>query len=390
MSWNHEPTKTARAGLVALSLLLATPAAFAASPEASREAAMTAREAAMAARTAGDHARAIALFEQLRAATPDDADLLRLLGTTYAFDHRYDAAIATLESAQALAPDDLDIALALARAHLWAGQTAQAHEQAQALANTAPDNAEVARLLAEVTRTQAQGDADGHPLTLTVNQGISRVSVGDARRTWYDSMAALSARVSPRTTLTGEVTREDRAGLVDTHLALTGATRLSDGASATLTVTATPNAQFREKFGLRAGTDIALTRHLALVAQARYGDYIGGVNVVSGAAGLRLHDAEDRHALTLQSIFAWNQGDGQSPGWSLRADSALTSRTSLYLAGATYPDTEAGITRRFEGLYGGLTHRFDSRLVLRAGLGWERRRDSYTRRTANLALSLAL
>ena len=73
-------------------------------------------EQAMAARAAGDHARAIQLLEGARLRSPNDATVLRLLGTSYAFNRQYPQAIAVLEQAHAAYPADQDIALALARA----------------------------------------------------------------------------------------------------------------------------------------------------------------------------------------------------------------------------------------------------------------------------------
>ncbi|HVJ03179.1 MAG TPA: tetratricopeptide repeat protein, partial [Sphingomonas sp.] len=85
----------------------------------------TDREAAIAdaraAVTRGDHPAAIARLEGARAALPDDPEILRLLGSAYAYAKRYPEAIATLRQARTLAPDDLDIRAALARAYLWSG-----------------------------------------------------------------------------------------------------------------------------------------------------------------------------------------------------------------------------------------------------------------------------
>lgn len=344
--------------------------------------------AAMAARSAGQYEQAIALFEQLRAQTPDDPDLLRLLGTTYAFDRRYPEAIATLERAHELAPDDLDISLALVRAHSWSGENERALAMAQALSSQWPGNAEVGAVLATVTRAQQAGQDGPRAVTLGLAQGISRVTTRGGRRTWYDTAVSLAVRPSARTTLVGEITREDRSGTVDTHLALTGSLRIGTRGSAYLTLTGTPDADFREKTGVRGGGQWALAPVLDVVSDLRYGKYANGVEAFSASLGARLHDRADRYALTVRSITAWNDWDRQSPGWSARLDSAIGARTQVYLAGATYPDTEAGVTRRFRALYGGLSQALGDDVVVRAGLGWERRRSSYTRRAANVSVSI--
>ena len=56
-------------------------------------------EQAAAAREAGDFSEAVTLLEQARQASPDDPEILRLLGTSYAFDKRFDRALPLRERA---------------------------------------------------------------------------------------------------------------------------------------------------------------------------------------------------------------------------------------------------------------------------------------------------
>lgn len=93
---------------------------------------------------------AITTLEAARAANPGDPEILRLLGSAYAYAHRYPEAVATLSQAERLAPADLDIKAALARAYLWSGDRAAAERELAQIEARDPGNADARQIRAQL------------------------------------------------------------------------------------------------------------------------------------------------------------------------------------------------------------------------------------------------
>ncbi|PCD04096.1 hypothetical protein COC42_07275 [Sphingomonas spermidinifaciens] len=341
---------------------------------------------AIAAREAGDFDRAIELLEAADRARPDDPEILRLLGTSYAFARRYDPAIATLTRARALAPRDQDIALALARAYLWSGRIAPAAGLAATIARDDPGNAELPVLAQAINRARnADPGFSPRPL-IALSQSLARVRVGGTRREWADTIVTLAVPLSPRMTLSTDLERENRAGIVDVRGSVRLDRRFANG-FAYVSVSTTPDADFRERWGVRAGGEFAVAPILMLTGDLRYTDF-GRGKTVSAEPGVRLNSPSDRWSVALRSINLWDERGDHRAGWALRGEVQPRQRLRLIAGGATYPDTEAGITRRLRSGFVGAILSVSDDVVVRATYEHEDRRDSYVRDTGVIGVSV--
>lgn len=362
---------TAWFGLAIVALL--TPTAAAAAPDEI--------PAWLAARNEGDYPRAIALLEAESRLKPDDTTVLRLLGTTYAFAGQYPDAIRTLTRAHALARRDSDITLALARAYLWSGDYQAARATAEEILATEPANTELPTLLQAIDRARA-GVSGASPRPLVgITQSVSQVSVGGTDRTWSETIAVLAFPVARHATLAGEINREDRAGTVDTRLQLRLDRRFGKGGWAYLALAGTPDANFRERWSIRGGGNVPVVRLLSLVFDLRYADY-GSTTIFVVEPGARLQTRDNRFALTVTSINLWGEARQHQNGWSLRAEAQPYGAVRFFAGAATYPDTEAGITRQVRSAFGGASIPIGDRVVLRLTFDHESRAFSYTRNSA--------
>lgn len=342
---------------------------------------------AQAARAAGDNGRAIDLLEQARAQAPDDPTVLRLLGSSYAFAHRYPEAIATLKRARTVAPRDQDIALALARAYLWSGDTAAASEVARQIASDDPDNTELAALQTSIARAQQPEQSERRLAVASLAQSVSGVRIGGASRTWYETIAALGVPVGASTTISGQVDRESRSGAVDTRMELRVDRRVAGLGGLWIAAATTPHADFRERWSVSGGGEAAITPVIAATIDLRYADY-AATSVVVASPGLRFHDRADRFSLAVRQISLWADNDHYRAGWTLRGEAQAAPHLRIVAGGATYPDTEAGVTRQVRSGFAGIVADIAGRVTLRATYEHENRAQSYTRDSAILAASI--
>jgi YaiO family outer membrane protein len=339
---------------------------------------------ALAAREAGDLAGAVRRLEAIEAERPGDPTVLRLLGSSYAAAGQYDRGISTLERARTIAPRDQDISLALARAFLWADRLDQAAAIAGEIAAADPTNVELPELRLSIDRARRSAPARSAGIALAFTHSWVEVA-GDTRH-WNQAVVSADTPIGRRTTMTGEADLEDRAGVTDTRLSVLLDHRLSPAASVSLAAMVTPRADFREKWGVRAGADIKVTPFLALTAAVRHADY-GATNVTVIEPGVRLQTPDERASLSVRSINSWGESNDYRSGWSVRGDLVVRGGVRLIAGGATYPDTEAGITRRVRGLFGAAVVPINSRLGLRIGADYEKRVASYERTGATLGLT---
>ena len=330
--------------------------------------------AAMAAREAGRTSDAVARFEALARERPADASILRLLGTSYAAAGRYARAAATLEAAQRLAPRDRDIALARARVALWRGGPARAAAIADAVAAAEPDNMELPALRASIAGARSAG----RPVGVTATQGVSRVSLRAGRRTWTETALAGDVGIGRGATLTGEVEHLDRGRVSDTRGALRIDAAVSPALSAYLGASATPDADFRERWAVRGGGEARLGATLTATLDARYADY-GGFHIVAIEPGLRIETRDARFAAALRSINLIDDAGALRTGAGARIEAAASSRVRLFAGGARYSDAEAGVVRRVDSLFAGADVTLTDALTLRVTVDHDRRVSTYSR-----------
>ncbi len=362
---------------LAVLCLIIEPSAAQAQPEDPRF------DKAIAARSAGDFGKAIELIEQIDAQYPNDPKTLRLLGNAYAAAGEHILGIATLERARLLAPQDQDIALALGRVMIWSGRLDDAEATADEIALAQPDNVELPELRRSIDR--ARHKPRNRP-RITLGYTLSQVKIGNSRRDWNGAVVAIDAPIGSLTTLAGEIDVENRAETTDTRFSGRIDHRLASGAAIFLVGSVTTNPAFREDWSLRAGGEAPLLANVALMVGLRHADY-GSSNVTVVEPGIRLQSANGSASMTLRSINFWAEGNDYRSGWSLRSDVEMWRACLLSAGIATYPDTEAGQTRRVRSLFGAVTAPLSERLNVRFGADYEKRIGSYRRTGVTLGVT---
>ena len=339
------------------------------------------RDMAQEAYVAGDFDAAERILAELLARTPDDPDLLRRSASVDAAQGDLDSAQATIDRAIALAPDDPDIQLARANILFWRGRLEAARAQADAIAVERPDYPGLAALQQSLRRSE-----DARRLRL--RSASVGASVSDARfasglgQTWYGQRASLSLGWADNAVATLEVDREERR---QSDTRVSGRVDLPGGNNRYfVTASATPEADFRERWSIGAGADVAAGRSTALQVDGRFAEYRADDIVVLGA-GLRQR-LSPNFAVSARTIHLLGGGEDYRFGASLRADYSHPRRPDVFAIISSYPDTEADGTRQLRAAALGTRIAVSQRLTLGVTGEFESREDSYDR----LAVALDL
>jgi YaiO family outer membrane protein len=312
---------------------------------------------------------------------PQDPTILRLLGARYAAARRYDEAAAVLARAQALAPHDQDIALARARVALWSGHFDEALAIVDGVAVAEPQNPEVPQVRASILAARRQAPGVG----VSASAGISRVSSRGFKRDWKEAALGLDAAMGRHSRMAVDVGHFDRSGVADTRFGTRLDRKIGQHASAYIGASWTPNADFLEQWSLRGGGEIRVSPKLSVTLDGRHAVYgTGAVNALE--PGLRLQTTDGRLAISARSINLWDETGRHRLGWSARADVVATHGVLLFAGAASYPDTEAGVTRRVDSFFAGGDVGLTRSLSLRISVDRERRVDSYRRTGLIVAL----
>lgn len=339
------------------------------------------------ARDAGDYRAAAALLEIEQRNRPRDPLVLRLLGSTYAYGGKYEEAIEVLQQARSIAPTDQDIALMLARTYTWAGRYDEATATSSAIALADPANAELPQVRAAIAKASA-GNVEATPqLVSSFTQALSDVATGIEKSRWHQTIIGLSVPLREGAVLSGAIDRESRAGPVDMRIDLRADIGFGYRDHVFAGLSMTPNADFREKWGLRAGGEVGVANALIVTVDLRYADY-GSTAIIAVEPGMRLHSADDHLSLAIKSINLWSEDNRHRSGWSLRGEVQARKSVRFAAGGATYPDTEAGITRRTRAAFVGAVVNLSDRVTLRTFYEFERRVQSYSRNGLVFALSM--
>ena len=340
---------------------------------------------AQEARTAGNFDKAVALLEMANHQRPNDPLTLRLLGTNYAYLKRFPQAIETLKRAINLAPYDHDIKFALTRAYLWSGQYAKAEKTIKEINTEASRSVELAEIIGSLGRAKvAYRRSSARPL-LVFTQSFSAVDVRGNHTTWRQTAGAVAFPASRLSKVTVEVGREDRGISVDTKVVLRVDRQLGARAATYFAFSITPDANFRERWAVKAGGEAAAGPTLSVLASAGYADY-RSTSVTVFEPGVRWHSKDENLSLTVKSINLWGE-TGHQAGWSARGETQLSDSVRLLAGGATYPDTESGITRRVRSGFVATTVSLSDKVGLRVTFERERRTESYTRDNGTLGIS---
>ncbi len=344
---------------------------------------------AVVARDAGDHRAAATLLEVELRGRPGDPLVLRLLGSVYAYGGDYEKAIQLLQHARSIAPADQDIALMLARSYLWAGRHVEADATAQAITIADPANTELPQLRYAIAQAAAAKETPPAQLVVNMTQALSDVAVGDESNSWHQTIVGLTVPIAAGAALSGGFDRESRSGPIDTRINLRADMSFGDARHVYVAASITPKGDFREKWGVRAGGEVGVAKAFNVTVDLRYADY-ALTEIIAFEPGFRLHSTDDHLSLAIKSINLWSEDDRHRSGWSVRGEVQAKKNIRLTAGGATYPDTEAGVTRRTRAAFVGAVVDLSDWMTLRAFYEYERRVQSYTRNGVVLALSIRL
>ncbi len=332
------------------------------------------REDAQAAYVAGDLARARAIVDALLDDNPSDPDLLRRRALIEAGEGELGAAQDTIDRALQLAPGDFDIQLARANILLWRGELAPARQQAAAVRAARPG---YPGLSAFETAAERMEQADQFRLLAAgASLAFSQTELqSGATQSWSNQSASATFGRAAGLRATVGVEREERVA-VDTRASV----RLDFGDSDRRFFVAgslTPDADFRERWSLAAGSEFTISDRSAVLFDARFANYRNSEILVL-RPGLRQR-LGDRFTVTAHAINLFGGGEDYRIGGSLRGDLRLDGGAGLYAIAASYPDTEAGVTRQLRSVALGSFFRLSDRLTARIAGEYESRKQSYDR-----------
>ena len=206
-----------------------------------------------------------------------------------------------------------------------------------------------------------------------------------AQSRWQDTQ--ISAEYAPKKNAlySAELNQSFRFGLTDHLVAIRGDWRIARNASVYAGIATSPEGNFREKWGIRAGGGVGLGHGIELSADGRIANYISGTKF-SLNPQLGVTFADERIALSAGWINLWESGGKHYQGWSARLRASPDDRLRLFAGVARYPEVETGITRRVRSAFGG----FSFKLSRRAETSVSYARDNYEGAFSRKALTIGL
>ncbi len=212
-----------------------------------------------------------------------------------------------------------------------------------------------------------------------------------AQPDWHESSISLNYRATHRTGYTVQVDRSHRFDAVDTFVMMRGDTRIGKNASGYVALTATPNADFREKVGVRTGLASVVARGLEIGADARLGEYDDGAKL-SVTPRVSYTIGDDLLIVSAGYINLFEL-DGEAEqvhrdGYSFRVTANPARRLSLLAGTARYPEVETQLTRMVTSYYAGSTYAITDRWRLSGSYARDRYENAFTRQAVSFGLSL--
>jgi YaiO family outer membrane protein len=340
----------------------------------------------VAARHAGEAARAVSLLRQAVAAQPGNADAQLQLGLALLAEGRLDDAEAAFRRTLEIAPDYEDAHLALARVEQRRGNRAGA---LAALEPVSPTNREAAGLRAQLSAADEADEASPYRWQLNVDGSYSALE-GSAQPDWREGTVQLRYQATEDTAVGGSVEVSRRFGNTDTYGELRVDHRLSDGASAYVTVGGTPNADFRPEWQVGAGGSVRVVEGktpTSLTIDARQAHYRAG-DIQTVSPGIEQYVAGGRAWLTARWINIFDETGDHNSGWLARGDVMATERFRLFAGVADAPDVSEGVVTDTFSIFGGAAYELSDRAVLRFSLAHEDRATGSDRLQAGIGLGL--
>ncbi len=148
-------------------------------------------------------------------------------------------------------------------------------------------------------------------------------------------------------------------------------------------------ADFKEDWGLQGGADFRVHPNVTLLSDIRYADY-GNISVFSAIPGIKFHSSDASHSIAIRLISISPSDSGTKFGASAHYDRKFDERFRLFGGVASYPDTEAGLTRQLRSVFGGASLVLADTVSMIVTGEYDRRERSYTRKAINLALIFRL
>ena len=314
----------------------------------------------------------------------DDPTALRLKAADFAAEENYAAALDTIDRALALSPDDLDIRMARARILLWSGEVSDARGEAETVAAIAPDYPELDALQQAIARASNPALAStSSRAAVFASASLSDIDIRGNHQLWTAISAGGYGEIGDRTLLSGAVDYEHRGVGTDVRLSTRLERRIGKG-MAYLSATGTPDADFKERWSIGAGGEVPIGRAAATL-DYRHAEYAPtAVDIVT--PGIRFPLFSDGVTAALKSTALFQAGDKVRIGVSGRLDARIDDGVDLFGGAATYPDTEAGITRQVRGAFAGAAFALTDRLTLRATADYEEREATYARKGVAIGL----
>lgn len=207
---------------------------------------------------------------------------------------------------------------------------------------------------------------------------------------WHETSVALNRRGDRGTGYTLQMDRSDRFGNVDMFVMLRGDKRLAKRMSGYVALTGTPDADFREKFGVRAGLAAGVARGVELGVDTRLAKYDDGRNLaVTPRASYTIGDNKVILAASYINLFELDPVTDEShrDGYSFRITANPLKRLSVLAGAAQYPEVELGTTRTVTSRYAGATFAMTDNWRISASYADDEYADLFNRQGVSLGLS---
>lgn len=204
---------------------------------------------------------------------------------------------------------------------------------------------------------------------------------------WHETAAAYSIRPTARSGYTAEVNRADRFGLVDTTLSLRGDWRVGERTSAFATAVVTPSADFRERWGVRAGFSHTVHSPVEIGASSRLGEFVDGKKLAV-TPYVAVSTKGERLTAMAEVIQLWSLDGPADPrtGYGFRLRGQPTDRLRFVAGFSEYPEVETGITREVRSIYGGLSYDLSDSLGVSGSFARDRYQGLFTRNAASVGI----
>lgn len=236
--------------------------------------------------------------------------------------------------------------------------------------------------------------AEERPPTYSVAliQGFSGAN-GNRTPGGRETSAVLTYADGRGTGYTVQVDHARRFGATDTSLLAQIDRRLGDRVGGYLGLSATPDADFRERWGVRGGLTGGVARGVEVLLDSRLAEYGDGVKLAA-TPSVTVTGARERWSFNAGYISLWSltgiDEGSRRDGFTTRLTVRPSDKTSFLAGLARYPEVETTIARTVTSRFVGASHAIAPRLRLSASYANDRYAQLFTRHTVTVGLSFRL